>query len=401
MMAIHALTTTLAALSHSIDEHRLARATELQTAAPLFTPFAYVRSIENTISKIVADLLDPVGAHSQGPLFLKLFLGALGFQSFGDVSAQARVTVESPTTDGRRIDILIQDRTWVIGIENKPWAKDGNLQVADYLQFVGNLGFSLACLIYLTHDGRLPSVASIDQRACRKALDCGQLKLKSYGDVLKWLDACHEACRAERVRGFLSDLRDYLREEVMNTRVREPGNPVVESLLADDTRKFLPVALQIAQQKDALRDALLARLSSALRERLPHWEITGSPMTADDGIALRSPASEGWFFCVELDTGVGKWCYGLKRSEPDGRQSKVMSSLGTRLRQRFAGSEGPNDHWLMWLWFSDRTAHDLASYSQWEENVQPWIDMADGTMAANLAALALELHTAAVELSRA
>lgn len=372
----------------------------MQTAAPLFTPFAYVRGDENSISRIVADLLNPTGPHSQGPLFLELFLDAFGFQSLGEVFGQVRVTTESPTADGRRIDIVIHDKTWIIGIENKPWAKDGTLQVAHYLQHIRGRGSSSACLIYLTKDGRPPSTESIDPRECQNALDCGQLKLVSYEGILGWLDACYEASRAERVSGFLSDFRDYLREAVMSIRAREPMNPVVDSLLADDTREYLPVALRIAQQKDALRDALLERLYSGLRERLPRWKVVGSPMTTDDGLAVRPPDSDDWFFCVELESGT-KWFYGLKRSEPHGRGSKALTGLGNRLRQRFAGSEGPNDHWLMWLWFDNRTAHDPVSYSQWEHNVQPWVDMADGTMAANFAALATELHAAAMELNKA
>lgn len=77
-----------------------------------------------------------------------------------------------------------------------------------------------------------------------------------------------------------------------------------------------------------------------------------------------------------------------------------MSALAKRLRSRFRGSDGPNKHWLMWLWFDNRTAHDPASYSQWEDNIQPWVDIADGTMADNIASLATELHEAAMELSR-
>ena len=120
-------------------------------------------------------------------------------------------------------------------------------------------------------------------------------------------------------------------------------------------------------------------------------------MTPDDGLAVIPPGAKKFFFCVELDTGPGRWCYGLKLFEGDGRSSKAMSRLGRRLCERFKGSDG-NDHWLMWLWFDNRTAHDPESYLQWQDNVQPWIDMADGTMATNLAALATELMQAAAEL---
>jgi PD-(D/E)XK nuclease superfamily len=392
------LSTALAALSRSIDERRLAHATTLQTTAPLFTPFTYLRRGEYGISKIIGDLLDPNGEHSQGPLFLSLFLKMFGFQSLEPISVQADVAMESPTADGGRIDIVIRDKTWIIGIENKPWARDGELQVTAYLKEIRSCGCRSAYLIYLTKDGRPPSASSINQRECQRAMACGDLRLASYTNILTWLGGCYDRCGAERVRRFLSDFRDYIRGAVMNDQAREPYNPVVDSLLAEDTRKYLGVALEIAGQKDSIRDALLKRLFAGLRERLPGWSITGTPMTADDGLALTPPDAKRWFFCVELESEAGKWFYGLKFLEP--QSSKDMADLGKRLRSRFRDSGGSNRHWLIWLWFENRTAHDPASYCQWEDNVQPWIEMADGRMADNLASLATELHDAAIELSR-
>jgi hypothetical protein len=393
-----ALSTALAALSQALARHRLAQAAAWQTSAPLFSPFAYVRKGEYGISMVIRDLLDPNGAHSQGPRFLNLFLDRFGFHALQPVSAQAHVATESPTAEGRRIDIVIRDRTWILGIENKPWARDGELQIADYLKEIHSIGCTRAHFIYLTTCGHRPSVTSINQEDCDSALARGELTLASYQDILAWLDACYDDCRAERVQLFLSDFRNHLREEVMNVRNREPNNPVVDSVLAEDTRKHLQVALQIAQQSDAIHEALLDMLRTGLRERLPGWEITGTPMKADEGLALVPPSAKDWFFCVELDSGSRKWFYGLKRSEPDDHRSTAMRALADRLRKRFRGSDGPNHHWLMWLWFDNRTVHDPSSYSQWEDNVQSWADMADGTMTTNIAALATELRDAAIEL---
>jgi hypothetical protein len=311
--------------------------------------------------------------------------------------ASKRVSVDD--FPGRlRIDIVIRDKNWIIAIENKPWARDGELQVADYLNEIRRRSCSAACLVYLTKDARAPSGVSINNVECGDALACGELKLASYAQVLDWLSVCREHCLAESVKSFLSNFQDHLREEVMNIRKLEMGNPIVDCVLAEDTRQYLQTTLAIAQQKDAIRDALLNRLYEALRLRLPGWNVMGTPMVADDGMALVAPGCDEWFFCVELDSDTDRWFYGLKLAKANGGSSKAMSTLGTRLGSRFRGSEGPNDHWLMWLWFTDRTVHDPASYSQWEYDIQPWIDMADGTMAMNLAALATELHDAALEL---
>jgi hypothetical protein len=394
---VTALSTALAALGQSLDEHRLAHATTLQSVAPRFTPFAYVRKGEYSVSRIIGDLLNPSASHSQGPLFLDLFMEVFGLQSLQCVSAQAHVSTESATLEGRRIDIIVRDRNQIIGIENKPWAADGELQVADYLKEIRRHGYPFACLVYLTKDGRLPASHSINKRECQEALARGELKLASYEKVLIWLEKCCESCRSERVRNFLFHFRDYLREEVMNERAREPQSPVVEGVLAENARKYLPIALEIAQHQEGIRQALLERLFAGLRGRLPRWEIKGNPMTVDNGLALIPPDATGWFFCVELESDSRKWFYGLKLFEANGASSGAMSGIGKRLRSRFRGSEGPNKHWLMWLWFDDRSAFDPASYSQWENNVQPWLDMADGTMANNFASLATELHEAAMD----
>ena len=396
---MHALHSTLAALSRALDLHRAAHVTKLQTSAHLFTPFAYVRKGECTVSRVIGDLLDPNGLHSQGPLFLEFFLDAFGFQFLRPVSAQARVATESPTGEGRRIDIVICDRTWIIGIENQPWAMDGELQVADYLKEIRTRGSASAYLIYLTKDGRRPSTSSINQRQCQRALARGDLRLASYQSILNWLDACHAGCRAERVRSFLSDFRQYLRGEIMSIRRLVPYSPVVDSLLAEDTREYLPAALEIAQHKDAIREALLEKLYAELRERLPHWGIKGTPMKADDGLALTPPNANDWLFCLEMESESRKWFYGLKLVKANGGRSRGLSALAERLRSRFRGSDGPNKHWLTWLWFDNRTAHDPVTYSQWEDNVQPWVDIANGAMSSNIASLAAELHDAAVELS--
>jgi hypothetical protein len=224
----------------------------LQTEAPLFTPFAYLRRDEFGISRIIADLLDPNGRHSQGALFLTLFMEAFGLNSVGPSSGQARVTTEYATAEGRRIDIVIRDRNWIIAIENKPWARDGELQVSDYLCEIRPPRFSAACLVYLTKDARAPTGASIGIHECKAALACGELKLASYEQVLDWLSACRERCLAESVRNFLSDFHDYLREEVMIIRRLEMGNPIVDCVLAEDARQYLQTTLAIAQQKDAI-----------------------------------------------------------------------------------------------------------------------------------------------------
>ena len=44
-----------------------------------FNVFRYLRTDENGLSRMIADLLDPAGDHGQGAVFLRLLTDRLGF----------------------------------------------------------------------------------------------------------------------------------------------------------------------------------------------------------------------------------------------------------------------------------------------------------------------------------
>jgi hypothetical protein len=98
------LSAALAVLAQAFDESRLKLAERTATTAPSFSPFAYLRRDELAISRIIADLLDPRGTHSQGVLFLRLFLESSGLHNL-EASQSAQVRTETPAA-GRRIDIM-------------------------------------------------------------------------------------------------------------------------------------------------------------------------------------------------------------------------------------------------------------------------------------------------------
>lgn len=85
----------------------------------LFNPLRQIRITETIHSRLLGDLLDPQGSHSQGALFLNIFLKLLDplFSLADNAEHHWRVTVETG-----RVDILIwrdQPEESVILIENK------------------------------------------------------------------------------------------------------------------------------------------------------------------------------------------------------------------------------------------------------------------------------------------
>lgn len=99
--------------------------------ATRFSPFSIFSPDENTLSRVIAELFDPKGSHGQGLLFVNSLLRELGYPRLGSRDA-VRVRREAMTRRKRRIDIVIESRDYVIGIENKPWAGQQANQLVDY-----------------------------------------------------------------------------------------------------------------------------------------------------------------------------------------------------------------------------------------------------------------------------
>jgi len=108
-------------------------------AALRFRIFDLFAPGENTLSNILRELLDPRGTHGQGVVFLAKFLEKIGFpQQTREALAGAKVVRECPTHERRRIDLVIDAPCFLIGIENKPWARLLPDQLEDYYNDLAN-----------------------------------------------------------------------------------------------------------------------------------------------------------------------------------------------------------------------------------------------------------------------
>jgi len=73
---------------------------------PNFNSFDFWWIDENKVSDILAFFLDPYASHSQGKIFLNVFIKAMGIKRDYD-NDTIEVTREFPTNENRRIDIVI------------------------------------------------------------------------------------------------------------------------------------------------------------------------------------------------------------------------------------------------------------------------------------------------------
>lgn len=139
---------------------------------------------ENLHSAILAEFLNPLGAHGQDDTFLKLFLQST-VDDFSEqfATSKASVFTEYSTSDGR-LDILItDDRGKAIIIENKIYASDQDAQLKRYEKFAKEKyhqnGYRL---LYLTLYGTDAS----DRSGEGVEYQCISYQVT----ILKWLEEC-------------------------------------------------------------------------------------------------------------------------------------------------------------------------------------------------------------------
>ena len=194
-----------------------------------FNAFDYLRTDELGLSRIVGDLLNPRGAHGQGPLFLRTLLDGLqGFDAPDDLN-RAHVTLEETIDDDRRLDIHVHvDERHGLAIENKPWAADQKDQVRDYLDWLKRQHRRFV-LIYLSPRGEPPDAYSV-RLSTLKRLEAGRrfVIMPYHGNgtredefdsfradysLTRWMADCRKQCDVDRLRWFLREAETWCERE--------------------------------------------------------------------------------------------------------------------------------------------------------------------------------------------
>ena len=226
-----------------------------------FSTFELVRTQELDLSRIFQGLLDPMGSHSQGDLFLSLLLEELSaapgkaaevlrdFRPPGGLSTRVKREQSIESTDETLrgfIDLVLEleHNRW-IGIENKPWALDRPEQVPKYLYALLDLasrgqpagGEGNVIVLYLSGDGSGPDLDVCSKKNRELPVKAKEriVTLKEQGRYWKnwlivpyrhefltpsvegWLRRCCVECEAERVRLFLYELVEYIRKNFANS----------------------------------------------------------------------------------------------------------------------------------------------------------------------------------------
>jgi hypothetical protein len=261
------------------------------------------------LSRFLAHLLDPMGNHDQGILFLSEFLRQV-LPTLLPVVGSPRVTTEQSADDKGRIDICIWFPSHVVVIENKVDASEGTSQIQRY----DDWRRSLACpskIVFLTPTGRPPATGSAD-----KFLSYEQLA----GVMHVSMQQLHSKRITEVIQQFIDVCRVISQETVMS--------PLPESVFEYLTQpQNLDAALELEtsmpNMKLELFNKFWMRVKMLLEDRLSHstypsWEIRMSGPIDEKysqlGIFDRRIAGPNQF-CVmaEALTGNPGCIYGIFR----------------------------------------------------------------------------------------
>ncbi|MDT8880912.1 PD-(D/E)XK nuclease family protein [Halomonas saccharevitans] len=229
----------------------------------IFSILKVHRDEAETHSRFLHELLNPRGRHGEGSAFLDLFLdGVLGISSQG--GQHFRVRRELPTEEKRRVDMVIESPTDIIGVELKVDAADQKAQLHDYYHELQRRaeGQKTVTLAYLTLGGKRPSTMSL------KELSEDDVVCLSFAHhITGWLQKCidqsqHKPELAHAIQQYLQLIRNL-------TGKGGTMNDLVAGELKGDMERFqeaLEVEKSLPKAKASVQEVFWKELSDALTD---------------------------------------------------------------------------------------------------------------------------------------
>ena len=312
-----------------------------------------IRRFEKRRSAIIADLLKPSGSHGQKRKFLDAFLRQIEKDDLCDKQLREVATEYRIEKPEGYIDVLVDFRTFVIAIENKPWADDGDAQLSNYLAYLKNTYKDRFCLIYLTQKDRLqPPSKSIEEDECSKFIQNRKLLLRSYNpDILEWLKECCRLCESDKFRWFLRDFMDHINGG-QTMAMRNERDIILDHAL--ENKENLEIALDVGSVYDDLRrlisEAFYRDLQRCLEKHLDlsQWEFITLFGGSSFGCAKKSWGQRYIVGMTLYDDAQAKTiCFGVLGAKK--KSSKGIAGLKKAIdTQTMKGKSDP-----YWEWYCD------------------------------------------------
>jgi hypothetical protein len=385
-------TSLLADVHLKVSVVRQAKQRFARELAPDFRIFDYLRTDENGLSRCLAALLDPHGSHGQRQTFLKAFLGRMPTPVAEAMEDETvRVHLEHPTPAGRRIDVLLESPSALIGIENKPWAADQDRQLSDYADYLQQAAGQNRPWVLVFVSNRDPSNESLTESQRQELEEANRFVMMSYHQLNDWLDECAGQCRALTVRVFIEELEKFIRGNINGEIEMSESEEVVKSVLESPER--LESAFLIAGSLDEVKRQLIPKLREQLEEEcekrklILDWNPANMNGQKYSGFAIycRDSTRVGVGFDFECGS-FNCLAWGVYRDDKNTDDSEFdREEINKRMENAFGvGKKSKN-----WFWFNsagstERLGQEL---QDWAANPKPWLRILDGTLAPKIAEL--------------
>lgn len=209
-----------------------------------------------THTAFLKELLHPKGSHGQGDIFLKLFLEILKIEKFDlkDVEVYKEYAtgfINDDYTEGGNLDILIYNgQQQCIVIENKIYAADQKNQLLRYYNFCKEkYPKNLPVLIYLTLDGRDPSMHSTD------GLNFELTKLSYQDDIINWLEKCLQINCHSIVKETIQQYLHLIQSLTNKSKTSMMKNEVLK-LISSDVDSFNSAKLIVDSYNNLIKNII-------------------------------------------------------------------------------------------------------------------------------------------------
>lgn len=338
-----------------------------------------IASDEVKVCRFIRELLDPIGSHGQGTIFLKSFVKiVLKLEEIfsDDDYSKARVTREEKIDEDRRIDLVIRIKDRILPIEVKVFAKDQKDQFFDYYNYAVSMDPKTK-IYYLTLRGDDPSDVS------KKSLKEEQYECISFSDeILKWLDECiraEELLQMYPVKEVLIQFRSIIRDltGMQKGKLRMEIKEKIESSY-DSVMAALQISNALADVKaDKMKEVLgciKAYMSGLGYKELPNTNeelidtYYGSQKKTWPGLSYEIPVTDPSLlgklhFRFELEERLyfGMCPSTSKAKTPDGtnyvREHLTPSSMDTKTTEA-------------WYWWAHVHKDNTANF--WHQNDEFW-----------------------------
>jgi hypothetical protein len=339
-----------------------------------FNSLNFFKPGENKVSEILAFFLDPKKPHGQGAKFLELFLKKIEFDKNILDLTKVECECEHGIEGQRRIDVLIKfgDNDFGIAIENKLWGKDQENQLKDYNEALKNKGFKTGyLLLYLTPYQNDPRKESIDVKLYEHLTKNGRLQTIGYTDHI--IGCVHDwamNCTADRVRSFLLDFEQYLKNEFLGEIIMDENKIIAEYALKNEEN--LEVAFGTFNAFNTVQKQLMEKLASQF-----------------EGIAIKygfSPINnlsleQNSYFHFSKEIWIGaKIAFQFEGANANGfkygicykdENVKLRPEVENNLLTTFKIKKSDNSWWLFHSYFEPKN---------WGNKPEPWIEIQNGKL---------------------